>query len=145
MKDEEVIFQAKPHWVIFLKSAFWLFIAFLIIIVSPNFFPINFQLLPNISLYSLLTFITLIMAIITGISAYIRYVSLEFAITNKRVILKTGLIQLHTLEIMLPRIEGISINQSIAGRLLNYGTLLVSGIGGSKDTFINFPDPLLFF
>lgn len=142
MKDEEIIFQAKPHWIIFFKPVFWLFIAFLIITVFPSYFPISFQFLPGITLYTLITFIALIMAVITGLSAYIHYISLEFAVTNKRVIMKTGLVNLKTLEIMLPRIEGISVNQGIIGRLLNYGTLLVSGIGGSKDTFINFPDPL---
>lgn len=68
----------------------------------------------------------------------------EFAITNKRVIIKTGLISRHTLELNLSKIESVNINQSIWGRILGYGSIQIIGTGGTRETFINIKRPLLF-
>ena len=68
----------------------------------------------------------------------------EFAITNKRVIIKTGLISRHTLELNLSKIESVNINQSIWGRILGYGNIQIIGTGGTRETFINIKRPLLF-
>ncbi len=68
----------------------------------------------------------------------------EFAITNKRVIIKTGLIARHTLELNLTKIESVNINQSIWGRILGYGSIQLIGTGGTRETFINIKNPLEF-
>jgi len=61
--------------------------------------------------------------------------SSEFAITNKRVIIKVGLISRKTLEMNLSKIESVNVDQSILGRILRYGTLTVIGTGGTRETF----------
>jgi len=68
----------------------------------------------------------------------------KFAITNKRVILKYGLIKRRTLEMNIAKIESVIVNQSILGRLLNYGTIVVIGTGGTKEPFACITDPLSF-
>jgi len=55
--------------------------------------------------------------------------------------MKTGLVQRATLEILLHRIEGINIYQSVLVAYLTMALYLFSGIGGSKDPFIKFPNP----
>lgn len=74
-------------------------------------------------------------------TAAIRVMTTELAITNKLVIAKTGFIRRDTIEIRLERVEGITISQSITGRMLNYGTIIVSGTGGIETPihFINKP------
>ena len=61
----------------------------------------------------------------------------EFVVTNKRVIVKTGLISRRTLEMNLNKIESVNVDQSILGRLLNYGTITIIGTGGTKESFTN--------
>ncbi len=78
------------------------------------------------------------------LSPLIAIYSDEFAITNKRVIIKTGLISRHTLELNLTKIESVNINQSIWGRILDYGSIQIIGTGGTKETFINISRPLEF-
>ena len=56
----------------------------------------------------------------------------EFAITNKRVIVKQGLISRQTLELNLQRVESVSVDQSILGRILGYGTITIIGTGGNR-------------
>ena len=58
--------------------------------------------------------------------------------------MKTGLIQRYSLELFLDKIEAIYVDQTILGRLLNYGVIIVVGTGGSKDLFTNVPNPLEF-
>ena len=76
--------------------------------------------------------------------SHILYVTSEFAVTDKRVIIKVGLIKRRTLETMLIKVEGISVDQSILGRLLDYGTIVVTGTGGTREPFTNIANPLEF-
>ena len=59
----------------------------------------------------------------------------EFAVTDKRVIAKTGWLRRHTLEMLLQKIESVAVNQNILGRLLDFGTVTVVGTGGTKEGF----------
>lgn len=68
----------------------------------------------------------------------------EFAVTNRRVIVKTGLISRKTLEMNLSKIESVNVDQSIFGRLLGYGTITIIGTGGTRESFPNISKPLLF-
>jgi uncharacterized membrane protein YdbT with pleckstrin-like domain len=68
----------------------------------------------------------------------------EFAITNKRVIIKTGLISRKTFEMNLSKIESVNVDQGILGRILGYGTIGIVGSGGTKEVFPNIKNPLGF-
>ena len=68
----------------------------------------------------------------------------EFAITNKRVIIKTGLISRKTFEMNHSKIESVNVDQSILGRILGYGTISIVGSGGTKEVFPNILKPLQF-
>ena len=61
----------------------------------------------------------------------------EFVVTNKRVIVKTGIFSRKTLEMNLNKIESVNVDQSIMGRLLNYGTITIIGTGGTRESFPN--------
>src|SRR6202034_3784582 len=75
---------------------------------------------------------------------WIRSVSSEFAITNKRVLIKVGLVRRHSLELLLSKVEGIGVDQGVLGRILGYGTITVSGVGGTKEAFRTISNPLEF-
>jgi uncharacterized membrane protein YdbT with pleckstrin-like domain len=68
----------------------------------------------------------------------------EFAITNKRIIVKTGLISRKTLEMNLNKIESVNVDQSILGRMLGYGTITIIGTGGTREEFPNISNPIEF-
>ena len=59
----------------------------------------------------------------------------EFVITNKRVIIKTGIFARNTFEMNLNKIESVNVDQSIFGRMLGYGTITIIGTGGTKESF----------
>jgi uncharacterized membrane protein YdbT with pleckstrin-like domain len=78
------------------------------------------------------------------IFAMIRRQSSEFSVTNKRVLMKVGVISSHSIELMLNKIEAITVDQSFLGRLLGYGEVILTGSGGSKEVFSNIQSPLGF-
>jgi uncharacterized membrane protein YdbT with pleckstrin-like domain len=58
--------------------------------------------------------------------------------------MKTGFIGRKSIEIFLDRIEGIDVTQSATGRVLGFGTVIVGGIGGTKNSFVYIPKPIQF-
>jgi len=68
----------------------------------------------------------------------------EFVVTNKRVVIKKGLIAIWTLEMNLQKIESINVDLNIPGRLLGYGNLTLNGSGGTRERFECIKDPIIF-
>jgi uncharacterized membrane protein YdbT with pleckstrin-like domain len=66
------------------------------------------------------------------------------ALTNKRVIVKTGLASRRTLELLLSRIESVVVEEPALGRVLGYGTVIIRGTGGTPEPFDNIAHPLEF-
>jgi uncharacterized membrane protein YdbT with pleckstrin-like domain len=64
-----------------------------------------------------------------------RYLNSEFAITSRRVIARTGFLHLRSFELLLEKVEGVAVDEPFLGRLLGYGTVVVSGTGASKEGF----------
>ncbi len=60
------------------------------------------------------------------------YRSTELAVTNKRIITKSGLIQRNTTEMFLEKVESIQVDQGILGRIFDFGSITISGTGGDK-------------
>lgn len=75
---------------------------------------------------------------------FIRQISTELVVTNQRVIAKYGLISVTTYELMLNKVEGANIEQSITGRLLGYGTVMVKGTGGGISPIDHVANPYKF-
>lgn len=75
---------------------------------------------------------------------YITRSTSEFSVTDRRVIIKVGWIRRRTLETMLGKVETIGVEQSLIGRVFDFGTIVVMGTGGTKEPFRNIADPLEF-
>ena len=76
--------------------------------------------------------------------AYVRYKSVELAVTTKRVIVKHGFIRRQTVEMNLSKVESIQVSQSLLGRMLDYGTLVIAGTGASHAPIDGVAEPLAF-
>jgi uncharacterized membrane protein YdbT with pleckstrin-like domain len=77
-------------------------------------------------------------------AAVLKKNSIEMAVTNKRVFIKTGMMTRRTFELLLSKIESIGVEEDILGRVLGYGTVIVRGTGGSPEPFPRISDPLEF-
>jgi uncharacterized membrane protein YdbT with pleckstrin-like domain len=139
MPGETVVAAAKLHWIIFLRTAVLLLISIVLLSCSGLF-------AEPIAVWALRIagFGFLLLALGAGAKALIRHLTSEYAVTNKRVLVKVGLIRRDSLELLLSKVEAIGVNQTVLGRLLGYGTLVITGTGGSANAYHGIASPLAF-
>ncbi|CCG41905.1 PH domain-containing protein [Magnetospirillum molischianum] len=137
LPNEEIAYRTKLHWFIFVPSSIAIAIGLSLIATGYAQSPSN-----HIFIFSGLAFIAY--GTLLFIVRWIDLKTSEFGVTNKRVLIKIGFIRRHSLEIILNKIEGIGVNQGIIGRIFGFGTITVSGTGGSKEHFAQIDDPLEF-
>jgi uncharacterized membrane protein YdbT with pleckstrin-like domain len=65
----------------------------------------------------------------------------EIAVTDRRVIIKTGMTSRRSLEIMIAKVESIGIDETVMGRVLGYGTVVIHGTGGTPEPFLKIAHP----
>ena len=75
---------------------------------------------------------------------FVIYRTTEIAITNKRIIAKSGFVSRTTTEINLPKVESLQVDQNVRGRIFNYGTIIVAGAGTPNLQIHGIKDPLSF-
>jgi uncharacterized membrane protein YdbT with pleckstrin-like domain len=129
---ESIIYRGALHWIVYATPS----LLVLALLALGVLVAINFSSMWGAGIAAL--------AIIPLVTAYITYASAEFAVTNKRVVIKVGWIQRNTVEILLSKVEAIGVDQSITGRLLNYGSITVTGTGGTDERFHRLARPLEF-
>jgi uncharacterized membrane protein YdbT with pleckstrin-like domain len=86
----------------------------------------------------------LVIAAVLVIAGYIKRAATEMAVTNKRVLVKRGILTRRSIEIMLAKIESIAVDQTLTGRMFNFGTIIVRGTGGTPEPFARIAHPLEF-
>lgn len=128
LPNEKLIYRCHPHWVIFFKPTASLLAAMVILYWGLQLVAAIFALVTLIGYFSVL----------------IVYFTSEFGITDHRIIIKLGFIRRYSFENALDRIEGVAVDQTILGRLLNYGSIRIHGVGGTVELFPAVPNPLLF-
>jgi len=143
LQGEKIIYRTRPHRIVLVAPAIFMLIAIFIMAFTPTLKILKFHLF-GIPDYKVFALIFLAVAIFYGINAIILHLASEYGITNKRIIMKTGWIERRSLEIFLGKAEAIYVNQSVPGRIFNYGIITIVGIGGTKDRFLYVPDPLKF-
>jgi uncharacterized membrane protein YdbT with pleckstrin-like domain len=84
-----------------------------------------------------------IAAVIVAVASWKRSVT-EMAVTNRRVLVKVGVTTRRSIEIMLSKIESITVEQTLSGRLFNFGTIVVRGTGGTPEPFAKIAHPMEF-
>ncbi|HYF39991.1 MAG TPA: PH domain-containing protein [Gemmatimonadales bacterium] len=134
LDGERIIYRAHLHWTIFGWSILIVLLGAALGIVLWMYEPAYWYL------GAILAGIGLLFAI----GPLIRYVGTEFAVTNKRVLSKTGFIQRESDETLLSKVEAIAVDQGILGRMLGFGTVRITGSGGTEDAFAGISQPLEF-
>ena len=128
---EAVAHSARVHWIVYFLPVLWT--------AAGIFFAVSFSdegIVLGIIMIAAGPFFFLV--------AFIRRRTTELAITDRRVIVKTGFIQRDTSELNRERVEGVSVNQSVLGRMLGYGTVSVQGTGGGIAPVKLVADPIDF-
>src|SRR5579863_2217947 len=136
---ETVTYATSLHWLVYLRAILLAILALVFWIAAATVPEQGWTFALNVgaALIGLL-------ALLSGLSAMIRRSTTELAVTDRRVIFKTGVFQRHTMEMNRSKVETVGVDQSILGRILGYGTVVVRGTGGSFEPIRFIGDPLSF-
>jgi hypothetical protein len=108
LSGEHVVARARPHWAIF---------------IAPGLIAILGLLMGKSGV------IVIIAAALWALFRYLVFNGTELAVTNKRVIAKSGIIQRNVIDVALTKVEGVTYHQGIIGRIFGYGSIMVRGTG----------------
>jgi uncharacterized membrane protein YdbT with pleckstrin-like domain len=136
LPGETVVYKAKIHWIYYLSSYVLMIlgIAFIIIGVSVNGAAQPWYILAAVAFF---------WGVIQLGVRLLKKIATEYVVTNRRVILKSGIIKRDALDLVLSKCEGLRITQSLMGQVFNYGSILVT-TGEVVNSFDFVAQPSLF-
>jgi membrane protein YdbS with pleckstrin-like domain len=126
---EQISRRAHLHWIVYVRAVVLLLIGVVLMLYSEN-------------VIAAAGFVAFLFGIEEFVKAAINRRTTEIAVTNQRIISKCGLIRRDTIEINMQKVESVDVQQSILGRLLNYGTVIVRGTGGGINPLAYVSEPL---
>lgn len=132
MDGEHIVYEARQHWIIYWLPALLVVIAIVQFVIPTGGAGLLVQCC-----------FAVLLVIVAAIWALNIYGGRKYILTNKRLILKRGIVKRNSLDLVLRRCEGVSISQSIMGRLLDYGTVIVS-TGEVTNSFSHIENPVKF-
>jgi uncharacterized membrane protein YdbT with pleckstrin-like domain len=145
VSGEVVIYQTRLHWIVMLGHIL------LACVLAPLgagllYYALSHSDLDNVSLRTMEVggAALIVAAIIAILIGAVRRNATEMAVTNRRVVIKTGLASRKTIEMLLSKVESIEVSETAFGRMLGYGTIVVIGTGGTPEPFHQVAHPLEF-
>jgi uncharacterized membrane protein YdbT with pleckstrin-like domain len=118
--DEKLLATGKLHWIVYRLAIISMLVAVILWFVIGEAAPIL-----RMTAFALFAGF----AVLTAIKEWLEQWITEIAVTDRRVIYKTGLIRRQTAEMNMDKIESVKVDQSLLGRLLNYGSIDIRGTG----------------
>ena len=136
---EKVLYSTNAHWIFYMPSiAAWIVALFLFLLSRQT-------TTESIVLLCLAaSAVVALVALYWTLRAWFHRWTTETDVTNMRVVHKTGFIKRRTFEMSLDKVESVDVNQSILGRILNYGDVTVRGVGEGAETIDTIASPLEF-
>lgn len=127
LADEKLVYKARLHGIIFVKPIALIVLGVVFLLIQP-----------------IIGSLVVVIGVVAVIPPLVDYLSSEFGVTNKRVIIKIGILRRRTVELLLRQVEAISVDQSVLGRMLDFGSVTLTGTGGVRELFHNISAPLEF-
>lgn len=136
--NETVRYDGSLHWVIYLPGIVLFAFGFagLLGVLTMAHDAHGYRI------FSMIVYVALALGALQLFSAWLKQWTTEIAVTDRRVIYKTGLISRRTVEMNMDKVESVDVTQDIFGRILNYGTVLIRGTGASLEPLSTIATPL---
>jgi len=136
---EKVLYSTNAHWIFYLPAILAWIVAAVLLVLSRA------TITEGIILLCLsASAVVALAALYWTVKTWFHRWTTETDVTNLRVVHKTGFIKRRTFEISLDKVESVDVNQSILGRILNYGDVTILGVGEGRETIATIASPLSF-
>jgi uncharacterized membrane protein YdbT with pleckstrin-like domain len=136
---EKVLYSTNAHWIFYLPAIVAWILAVILLIMSRA------TTIESVVLLCLASSaVVALAALYWTVKAWFHRLTTETDVTNMRVVHKEGFIKRRTFEMALDKVESVDVNQSILGRILNYGDVTILGVGEGKETISMIASPLAF-
>jgi uncharacterized membrane protein YdbT with pleckstrin-like domain len=136
MANERITFSTKLNWTLYIKPVVIILIA--IVLLIDSYHSINGFIIYAVGI------MLLVAGMLSAVVTYLKIKTFEFTVTNKRVLIKHGILRTQSFEIMLNKVEAIYVEQSVIDRIVNSGTIIIKGTGGSQTPLRNVDNPFKF-
>lgn len=136
---ERLLYSTTIHWIIYLPGlVLWLLAV--AVVVFGNL------IAPGIGGTGLIIIALILLAagFVSVLRAWFRRWTTEFDVTDRRIVQKNGFIERRTVEMNMDKVESVDVNQSIMGRIFDYGEVIVRGTGESWEPIRTIGSPLKF-
>ncbi len=137
--DEKVLYSTNAHWIFYLPAILAWIVALFLVILSRSTTTEGVVLL----CLSAAAVVALV-ALYWMVKAWFHRFTTETDVTNLRVVHKTGFITRKTFEISLDKVESVDVDQTILGRIFNYGDVTIRGVGEGTERIATIASPLAF-
>jgi uncharacterized membrane protein YdbT with pleckstrin-like domain len=136
---EKVLYSTNAHWMFYLPAmAAWI-VAIILFFLSRQTVTEGIVLLCLSA-----SAVVALVALYWSAKAWFHRWTTETDVTNLRIVHKTGFIKRRTFEMSLDKVESVDVDQSIPGRILNYGDVTIRGVGEGQETISTIASPLEF-
>ena len=134
---ESIVYRAHLHWIAYLGGIFFVIAAVVLAVLAV--------VLPEATV-RLGLIVAALIALFLGLFQLLRVwfvvANTEIIVTNRRLIYKTGFIARDTVEMNLDKVESVLVEQGIIGRMLNFGRVIVRGVGAGLEPIDRVAAPL---
>jgi uncharacterized membrane protein YdbT with pleckstrin-like domain len=134
---EKVLYSTNAHWIFYLPAIVAWIVVLALVAASGALPPMALIGLPAAAVIA-------VVALYFTIRGWFHRLTTETDVTDRRVVHKTGFIKRRTFEIALDKIESVDVEQSILGRIFNYGDVTIMGVGEGRQTISTIASPLAF-
>ncbi|RXT39341.1 PH domain-containing protein [Bradyrhizobium betae] len=135
---ERVLYSTNAHWIFY-------FPAIVAWIVALGLLVLSGQIVGGLVTLCLIgAGLVALAALYWTIKGWFHRFTTETDVTNLRVVHKTGFIKRRTFEMALDKVESVDVDQSILGRILNYGDVTIRGVGEGIEKITTIASPLAF-
>jgi uncharacterized membrane protein YdbT with pleckstrin-like domain len=136
LPNERVIYKTRLHWILFARPALVTLVGIALTVAIGAATRVEWLWYASL--------VVMVAGLGWGAVHAVELLTSEFAVTTTRLIFKVGLVARYTTELLLSKVESIGVQQTLLGRVLNFGDLVVTGTGGAREMFHRVRDPIGF-
>jgi uncharacterized membrane protein YdbT with pleckstrin-like domain len=136
LPGETIVYEGHLHWIMYAGQIGMAIIGLAFLVPNPWNAQYHWLWMVGGAIVAL--------SLLSALPRLFAAMATELVVTSKRVVAKRGVVQRETFEMLHKKVESISVHQTILGRVLGYGDVVIHGTGGGQEVIPGIASPLKF-